>query len=56
MIEAGHYQRLGSCSVDDAFNYNWKQEVDSKVNGCHRCSDTVLDRVLRCVRKLKKNK
>ena len=24
-----HYQRLESCSVDDA---NWKQEVDSKVN------------------------
>ena len=27
-----HYQRLGSCSVDDAFDGNWKQEVDSKVN------------------------
>ena len=29
-----HYQRLGSCSVDDAFNDNWKQEVDSKVTEC----------------------
>ena len=28
----GHYQRLGSCSVDAT----WK--VDSKVNECHRCS------------------
>ena len=41
----GHYQRLGSCSVDDAFDDNW---VDSKVNECHRCSvehdDPVLDR------------
>ena len=41
----GHYQRLGSCSVDDA---SWKQEVDSMVNECHRCSvehdDPVLDR------------
>ena len=43
-----HYQRLGSCSVDDAFDDKWKQEVDSKVNECHRCSvehdDPVLDR------------
>ena len=31
-----HYQRLGSCSVDDAFDSNWKQEVDSKVNECAR--------------------
>ena len=22
----GHYQRLGSCSVDDAFDDNWKQD------------------------------
>ena len=33
-----HYQCLGSCSVDDAFDDNWKQEADSKVNECHRCS------------------
>ena len=43
-----HYQRLGSCSVDDAFDEIWKQEVDSKVNECHWCSvqhdDPVLDR------------
>ena len=61
-----HYQRLGSCSVDDAFDGNWKQEVDSEVNECHRCSvehdDPVLDREIelqeraRCVRKLKNNK
>ena len=58
-----HYQRLGSCSVDDA---NWKPEMDSKVNECHRCSvehdDPVFDReielheIARCVSKLKKNK
>ena len=55
-----HYQCLGSCSVDDAFDDNWKQEVDSKVNECHRCSvehdDPVLDElqeIVRCVRKLK---
>ena len=61
-----HYQRLGSCSVDDAFDGNWKQEVDSEVNECHRCSvehdDPVLDweielqEIARCVRKLKNNK
>ena len=61
-----HYQRLGSCSVDEAFDGNWKQEVDSEVNECHRCSvehdDPVLDReielqeIARCVRKLKNNK
>ena len=50
-----HYQRLGSCSVDDAFDDdNWKQEVDSKVNECHRCSvEYELDReieIVRCVR------
>ena len=46
-----HYQRLGSRSVDDAFDDNWKQEV---VNECHReHDDPVLDREieLRCVRK-----
>ena len=45
-----HYQRLGSCSAFD------EQEVDSKVNECHRCSvehdDPVLDKIARCVRKL----
>ena len=61
-----HYQCLGSCSVDEAFDDNWKQEVDSMVNECHRCSvehdDPVLDReielheIARCVRKLKNNK
>ena len=61
-----HYQRLGACSVDDAFDDNWKQEVDSKVKECHRCSvehdNPVLDRevelqeIARCVRKLKNNK
>ena len=53
-----HDQRLGSCSVDDAFD---DKEVDSMVNECHRCSvehdDPVLDReielhvIARCVRK-----
>ena len=36
-----HYQRLGSCSVD-AFDNNWKQEVDSVVLVCdvsrHHCA------------------
>ena len=32
-----HYQRLGSCSVDDAFDNNWKQEVDSVL-----CMHTIL--------------
>ena len=41
-----HYQCLGSCSVDDAFDDNWKQEVDSKVNQCHRCSVEHDDPVL----------
>ena len=58
-----HYQRLGSCSVDDAFDDNWKQEV---VDECHKCSveheDPVLDReielqeIATCVRKLTNNK
>ena len=43
----GHYQRLGSCSVD-AFDENWKQDVDNKVDECHRSSvehdDPALDR------------
>ena len=49
-----HYQRLGSCSVDDAFDDNWKQEVDSKVNECHRCTvehdGPVLDREIEIAR------
>ena len=45
-----HYQRLGSCSVDDAFDDNWKQEVDSKVNECHRCSVEHDDPVLKITR------
>ena len=32
LVLQSHYQRLGSCSVDEA---NWKQEVDSE---CHWCS------------------
>ena len=39
-----HYQRLRSCSVDDAFDDNWKQDVDSKVNECHTCSVVSLTR------------
>ena len=55
-----HYQRLGLCSVDDD---NWKQDEDSKVNECHRCSvehdDPVLDREIELheiARKLKNTK
>ena len=57
------YQRLGSFSVDDAFDD--RKWIYSKVNECHRCSvehdDPVLDREIelqeraRCVRKLKNN-
>ena len=26
-----HYQELGTCSVDTAFDDSWKEEVDKKV-------------------------
>ena len=26
-----HYRHLGSCSVNSAFDYSWKEEVDSRL-------------------------
>ena len=61
-----HYRRLGSCSVDSAFDDSWKEEVDEQVSECssvsNACEDSVLDREIEreeiavCVRKLKNNK
>ena len=33
-IFQSHYQDLGSKSVDDAFDEDWKQEVESKIREC----------------------
>ena len=29
-----HYQKLGSCSLDAAFDDSWKREIDEKVSEC----------------------
>ena len=37
-----HYQKLGSCSVDAAFDDSWKQEVHKRVCECSNsveCND-----------------
>ena len=43
-----HYQDLDSKSVDDVFDEDWKQEVESKIRECcniaNACEDSVLDR------------
>ena len=59
-IFQSHYQDLGSRSVDDAFDEDWKQEVESKIRECcnmsNACEDSVLDReiepaeIARCLR------
>ena len=60
-----HYQKLGSCSLDAAFDDSWKREVDEKVSECSNsgeCGEGGLDREIelgeigKCVRKLKNNK
>ena len=47
-IFQSHYQDLGSKSVDDAFDEDWKQEVESKIRECcimsSACEDSILDR------------
>ena len=45
-----HYQQLGTCSVDTAFDDSWKEEVDKKV--CEfptDCVGNVLDRERDCI-------
>ena len=58
-----HYQQLGTCSVDTAFDDSWKEEVDKKVCEFSTvCVESVLDReidleeIALCVKKLKKYK
>ena len=65
-IFQSHYQDLGSKSVDDAFDEDWKQEVESKIRECcimsSACEDSILDReiepaeIARCLHSLKNNK
>ena len=62
-IFQSHYQDLGSKSVDDAFDEDWKQEVESKIKECcimsSACEDSILDReiepaeIARCLHSLK---
>ena len=46
-IFQSHYQDLVSKSVDDAFDEDWKQEVESKIRECcimsSACEDSILD-------------
>ena len=61
-----HYERLGSSSVEAAFDDDWREEVENIVRDCIElsvaCEDDILDRELdsaeisRCLRKLKNNK
>ena len=66
-ILQSHYERLGSTSVEAAFDDDWKEEVESIVRNCVEtsvdCEDGILDReivylseISRCIRKLKNNK
>ena len=59
-IFQSHYQDLGSKSVDDAFDEDWKQEVESKIRECcnmsNACEDSVLIEPARCLHSLKNNK
>ena len=62
-ILQSHYERLGSTSVEAAFDDDWKEEVESIVRSCVEtsvdCEDGILDReidlseISRCIRKLK---
>ena len=40
------YQSLGSCSIDAAFDDNWKQEVDEKVSDSSKMSEAYEDGVI----------
>ena len=64
-ILLSHYERLGSTSVEAAFDDDWKEEVESIVRSCVETSvgyeDGILDReidlaeISRCIGKLKNN-
>ena len=54
-----HYQQLGTCSVDTAFDDSWKEEVDKKVYEFPTdCVENVLDleEIALCVRNSRNNK
>ena len=65
-ILQSHYERLGSSSVEAAFDDDWREEVENIVRDCIElsvaCEDNILDReidsaeISRCLRKLKNNK
>ena len=65
-ILQSHYERLGSSSVEAAFDDDWREEVENIVRDCIElsvaCEDDILDReidsaeISRCLRKLKNNK
>ena len=64
-IPQSHYERLGSTSVEAAFDDDWKEEVESIVRNCVKtsvdCEDGILNKeieseISRCIRKLKNNK
>ena len=65
-ILKSHYGRLGSSSVEAAFDDDWKEEVENMVRDCTEfsvdCEDNILDReidpaeISRCLRRLKNNK
>ena len=42
-IFQSHYQDLGSKSVDDVFDEDWKQEVESKIRECCNMSNACED-------------
>ena len=61
-----HYERLGTASVDDQFDYSWKEHIEKKVREYSEISssqkDKVLDReisyaeIKKCSKSLKNNK
>ena len=65
-ILQSHYERLGSSSVEAAFDDDWREEVENIVRDCIElsvaCEDDILDReidsaeISRCLRMLKNNK
>ena len=66
-ILQSHYERLGSSSVEAAFDDDWREDVENIVRDCIEfsvaCEDDILDREIEsaeistaCLRKLKNNK
>ena len=59
-----HYEQLGRESVDNEFNFEWKEVVEGKVSMCSNlskeCEDKGLDKgietgdIVKCLQKLKK--